>query len=170
MGIFYILMTVGVAAYANSKGRSVVGWAIIALFITPPLAIIILAFLKNLKDEEKLQQYVHQQEQLNDRIGVNEINTNRRLDNIEKKIESIEDRQKQMLGAGAPLAIDQTQAPAPQEETKIVEPEVVVPEAEAVEAVPAAQVQETAATKFCPYCGSEVNAVNKFCGNCGAKL
>ena len=47
-GLLYIFFVAAVAYFAKSKGRSPLGWALIAIFISPLIAGIILFFLKNL--------------------------------------------------------------------------------------------------------------------------
>ncbi|MDO4179614.1 MAG: zinc ribbon domain-containing protein [Phascolarctobacterium sp.] len=49
--LFYIALLVAIGYYAKSKGRSPIGWAAIAFFISPLIAGIILFFLKNLNTD-----------------------------------------------------------------------------------------------------------------------
>lgn len=50
-GLFYLILVAAVAYFAKQKGRSPLGWALIALFISPLIASIILFFLKNLNTD-----------------------------------------------------------------------------------------------------------------------
>lgn len=177
-GIFYLACVAGIAYYADTKGRSPIVWGLLAVFFSPLIILIILAFMKNLKNEQNLQQVLNQQEQLNDRISVNEINNNRRFDNIEKDVKKLEGKAEQGLETAAPVAIAGAAAEAEpakeQEQAEVVEAEVVepaeLPKAEVVEPeAPVAPVVDAEASK-CPYCDSKIPAGSKFCGNCGAKL
>jgi hypothetical protein len=52
-GVWYIALSVGfVAAVANGKGRSFVGWGLLALFVTPLLALLALAALPSVPVRE----------------------------------------------------------------------------------------------------------------------
>lgn len=183
-GIFYFACVAGIAYYADSKGRKPIVWGLVAVLTTPLLALIILAFLKNLKNEQNLQQVLNQQEQINDRISVNEINNNRRFENIEKDVKMLEGKDDAGLETAAPIALGgAAEAVASESKPEVVEAEVVEPaeeaKVEAAEAVSQADNTEvethvapvvTAEAGKCPYCDSEVPAGSKFCGNCGAKL
>lgn len=50
-GLFYLILVAAVAYFAKQKGRSPLGWALIALFISPLIASVILFFLKNLNTD-----------------------------------------------------------------------------------------------------------------------
>ena len=168
--VVYLACVAGVAYYADSKGRSPIVWGLVAVLTTPLLAVIILAFLKNLKNEQNLQQVLNQQEQINDRISVNEINNNRRFENIENDVKQLEDKQGQGVEAAASLALGSAAEAVQQEEKS--EPavdEVAEPAPQAEAEAPVASAVASAVSK-CPYCDGEVPAGSKFCGNCGAKL
>lgn len=50
--LFYLVLVAAVGYYAKSKGRSPLGWGLIAIFISPLIASIILFFLKNLNTDK----------------------------------------------------------------------------------------------------------------------
>lgn len=185
--LFYLACVAGIAYYADTKGRSPIVWGLLAVFFSPLIILIILAFMKNLKNEQNLQQVLNQQEQINDRISVNEINNNRRFENIEKDVKKLEDKQNANLDTAAPIALSgAAEAVVPEDKHEVLEAEVVEPskqhkpeaeepselvsqpEKSEVE-VPVAPLVAAEASK-CPYCDSEVPTGSKFCGNCGAKL
>lgn len=87
--LFVIAFSFAVGYFAQSKGRSAVGWGIASLFISPLLAGIILALLKDLSQEEKVSKVNMEHEQLKDRVSVNEIKVNQRFQNVEQQISSI---------------------------------------------------------------------------------
>lgn len=87
--LFVIAFSFAVGYFAQSKGRSAVGWGIASLFISPLLAGIILALLKDLSQEEKVSKVNMEHEQLKDRVSVNEIKVNQRFQNVEQQISGI---------------------------------------------------------------------------------
>lgn len=177
-GIFYLLLVAGVGYYADKKGRNPIGWGLAALFFSPLLVVIILAFLKNLKEEQNYQQVLNQQEQINDRISVNEINTNRRFEKIEKKVEEIDRAKSESLSvATVPAALGET-GQTSADNNQAAEETYAEKIAENKNDVSAMQneIKNVAVegaintNSKCPYCDSDVPANSKFCGNCGAKL
>lgn len=88
--LFYLGICVAVGYFAESRGRSCSFWGIGAFFISPVLAFLILLFLRDLKQDQRLQEQVMNQETLRERVALNEVKNNRRFENLEKKVDVLE--------------------------------------------------------------------------------
>ena len=97
---FWFLMCVGIGFFAKSRGRSPWGWGFAAVFISPLLAGIALALMKDMSQAQDVNKVEMEQERLKERVAINEIQVNKRFDNVEKQIESIKTENKR-LGAQA---------------------------------------------------------------------
>ena len=97
---FWFLMCVGIGFFAKSRGRSTWGWGLAAVFISPLLAGIALALMKDMSQARDVNKVEMEQERLKERVAINEIQVNKRFDNVEKQIESIKTENKR-LGAQA---------------------------------------------------------------------
>ena len=86
--IFLLLFAVGVGMFAQSKGRSPWGWGIASLIISPLLAGIILAMLKDQKQEQSINKIEMEQQQIKERIAVNEVQMNQRFQQVENRLDS----------------------------------------------------------------------------------
>lgn len=80
-------MCCGIGMFAKSKGRSAWGWGIGSMFISPLLAGIILALLKD-KTQEKSISKIDMEQQLKERIAINEVQVNQRFQQVENRLNS----------------------------------------------------------------------------------
>ena len=97
--IFLIAFAVGIGMFAKHKGRSAWGWGIASLFISPLLAGIILALVKDLSQEQELNKVDMDHKRLNERVAVNEMQVNQRFEKVEQQISSIK-KEVGMIDAG----------------------------------------------------------------------
>ena len=86
--LFLIAFAVGIGMFAQSKGRNPWGWGIASLVISPLLAGIILAMLKDQKQEQSINKIEMEQQQLKERIAVNEVQMNQRFQQVENRLDS----------------------------------------------------------------------------------
>lgn len=138
--LVFIAFAVGIGMFAKKKGRSPWGWGIASIFISPLLAGIILALMKDISQEQEINEVDMQQQALKERVAVNEVQINQRFEKVENQLSSI----KKEVGM---LANDKS------EEKVLVAPN-----------------KPTAEVNFCPRCGSSVRADACFCTKCGAPL
>ncbi len=79
----------GIGMFAKSKGRSAWGWGIASLFISPILAGIILALMRDLSQEQAVNKVDMEQQRLKERLAVNEVQVNQRFQKVENQLTSI---------------------------------------------------------------------------------
>ena len=146
--IIDLILAYAIGRFAESKGRNFWGWAVASLFFSPLLAGLVLALMKNLKQEEELHKRSMEQEQLRDRVAVNEVQVNQRFEKVEHELSQMHDRMDKLDGGAqsADLAAAAANAALPAGSSVITAP------------------------ALCPSCHSEVRHGAKFCSNCGAPL
>lgn len=79
-----------VAYWANGRGRSPLLWGVLAFFFSPILAGVVLAMLSDKKQEEKIAQTNNESQQIKDRVAINELEMNNRINKVEERVEKIE--------------------------------------------------------------------------------
>lgn len=142
--LIFIAFAVGIGMFAKRKGRSPWGWGIASLFISPLLAGIILALMRDLSQQQGLSEVDMQQQALKERVAVNEVQINQRFEKVENQLSSIK-KEVGML-----------------ENSKSEEKVLAAPDMKPKET--------TSEVNFCPRCGSSVRADACFCTKCGASL
>ncbi|WP_293850461.1 zinc ribbon domain-containing protein [uncultured Phascolarctobacterium sp.] len=98
--LIFIVFCVAVGMFAQKKGRSALGWGLASLLISPLLAGIILALVKDLSQEEAVNKVEMEQQDVKERIAVNEVQINQRFQHVEKEISSIK-QEVGMLDSGS---------------------------------------------------------------------
>lgn len=146
--IIDLILAYAIGKFAESKGRNFWGWAAASIFFSPLLAGIVLALVKNIKQEEELHKRSMEQEQLRDRVSVNEVQVNQRFEKVEQELSQMHERMDKLDGGAQSTSLAGTTA----------------------NAVLAAGSSVTEAVLVCPNCHSEVRPGAKFCSNCGASL
>lgn len=150
--IIDLLLAYAIGKFAESKGRNFWGWGIASLFFSPIIVGIVLALVKNLKQEEELHKRSMEQEQMRDRVAVNEVQVNQRFAKVEQELSNMSER------------VDKLEGGQRHAELNVTTQEVLPAGRESAS-------QEMPDTAFiCPYCHSEVSPEAKFCSNCGAPL
>ena len=81
---FLILLgfCVAVGMFAKRKGRSGLAWGLASLFISPLLAGIILALVKDLSQDEAVNKVGLEQQDIKERMAVNEVQMNQRFQHL----------------------------------------------------------------------------------------
>lgn len=97
--IMWFGFCIAVAYWANTKGRSPILWGLLAFFISPLLAAIALALVKNKKLEANMSDLRMGQEQLRDRVAVNEKVTTQQFRQMHQELASHQ-QQNQQLSSG----------------------------------------------------------------------
>ena len=69
----------GVAYYASCRGRSWVLWGLLAVFISPLIAAIVLAILRDKSVDANIAELRMGQQQMHDRISADEQMTSQRM-------------------------------------------------------------------------------------------
>jgi hypothetical protein len=95
--IVYLAFVILVAVYASHRGRSAIGWGLIACIISPLIAAVILAIMKDLKVEQSIQQNSMDNDRMKERMAVSEATMNSRMDHIERRMDHIDG------GSGVPV-------------------------------------------------------------------
>ena len=147
MGILLWLgLCVAIGYYASSKNRSAVLWALLAFLFSPLLAGLILALLKDKSVQADISELRMNQQQMHDRMVMNERMTAARFGQMEQSLQSGQ------YGNG------QLQQAAGYQNQQYGN----------------AQLPQTAAAgmrkKFCGKCGAPLHPNDAFCQNCGAKV
>ncbi len=148
--IIDLVLAYAIGKFAESKGRNFWAWGIASIFFSPIIVGIVLALVKNLKEEEELHKRRMEQEQMRDRVAVNEVQVNQRFDKVERELSNMHERVDQLEGNKSAESLETTTS-------------VALTAGEA-----AAEAEQAA--NICPSCHSVVRPGAKFCSNCGAPL
>jgi len=90
MEIVWLLFCGLVGYWANQRGRSPVLWGVLALIISPLLAGVALAMMQDKKQEEDIVKTQMETQQLKDRVAVNEVEVNTKLQHVEERVQNLE--------------------------------------------------------------------------------
>ena len=145
--IIDLILAYAIGKFAESKGRNFWGWAVASIFFSPILVGLVLALVKNNKQEEELHKRSMEQEQLRDRVAVNEVQVNQRFEKVEHELSQMHERMDKLDGGAQSEGIAAT-----------------------TNSVLTAGSSVSDAVLVCPSCHSEVRPGARFCSNCGAPL
>lgn len=106
MSIIYLALCALVGYFAYIKGRNAFGWGILAFFISPLIAGIILACLKDIKVEEKIQEVKMEQQQLKDRVVTDEKVNEHRFESLEREIAASKNNQRALSETSNPAYLE----------------------------------------------------------------
>lgn len=123
--LFYLAFIAGTAYYAHQRGRSPLAWGLLAIFISPLIAVIILAIIKDQKVEKRLNGLDTKTDHLQREVKYNQEFNNHRAqvfqDNLQQTRQLANRVQPKTLGAaksqiqcsqcGFSLRLDQTHCP-----------------------------------------------------------
>lgn len=87
--LIFLGFCVAVGMFAQRKGRSGLAWGLASVFISPLLAGIVLALVKDLSQDEAVNKVGMEQQDIKERMAVNEVQMNQRFQHVEKEISSI---------------------------------------------------------------------------------
>ena len=65
-------------------------WGVLALIISPLLAGVVLAMMQDKKQEEDIVKAQMETQQLKDRVAVNEVEVNTKIQNVEERVHNLE--------------------------------------------------------------------------------
>lgn len=197
--IMWLVFCIGIGYYAKSKGRSAIGWGLGAFFFSPILAGLILALSKDRSQQADIAKISMEQQQIKDRVAMNEIANNKRFQQIDNSIgvlnanyppQGLPQQQQQYLNQGMQRCPNCGQY-VRQDAVKCrycganLQPVAMQACPYCKETIPAdakqcpychstlqAQRPLPAGTpmKQCPYCHETIPADATFCGFCGGKL
>lgn len=85
--VLYIIFCGLVAYFANKRGRSPILWGLFSLLISPLLAAIIIAVLKDLTAEHRIEQTSLETDRLKERVAVSEAELHSRIDKVEQRMD-----------------------------------------------------------------------------------
>lgn len=134
----------GVAYYASCRGRSWVLWGLLAVFISPLIAAIVLAILRDKSVDANIAELRMGQQQMHDRISADEQMTSQRMQQMEHALLSHEAQHAQI----AQQQTQQAQSIAQQQQAP----------------------QIASRPRFCANCGEPLEPGDTFCAQCGAKV
>lgn len=136
--LVFLGFCVAVGMFAQRKGRSGLAWGLASVFISPLLAGIILALVKDLSQDEAVNKVGMEQQDIKERMAVNEVQMNQRFQHVEKEISSIK-QEVGMLDSGS------------QAKTQMLE--------EGIRKCPHCGESIKSSAVKCRYCGSVLEAV-----------
>lgn len=85
--VLYIIFCGLVAYFANKRGRSPILWGLFSLLISPLLAAIIIAVLKDLTAEHRIERTSLETDRLKERVAVSEAELHSRMDKVEQRMD-----------------------------------------------------------------------------------
>lgn len=94
--VLYIIFCALVAYFASKRGRSPILWGLFSLLISPLLASIIIAVLKDLTAEHRIERTSLETDRLKERVAVSEAELHSRIDKVEQRMD-------RMSGSEAPV-------------------------------------------------------------------
>ena len=186
--VFWIGFSVGVGYFASTKGRNPVGWGALALLISPLIAVIILAVIKDLETEKKIEDVDKKTDNFKMEMNYNQKFNDYRAEHMDSKINAIEGATKEgytLATKENPKLLD--------EKIKCVKCGAEVSTNSKFCSSCGAEIQKEKEcskchkmipinSKFCPFCGNNTSSTKcstcgtenlsdaKFCKDCGEEL
>lgn len=90
MILVWLLFCAAVGYFADKRGRSPLLWALLACVISPLLAGVVLANMKDKKQVDEVVKTQMETQQVKERVAVSERELNAKINHVEKRVESLE--------------------------------------------------------------------------------
>ena len=127
MSIIWLVLCVGVGYYARAKGRNPWLWGLASVVLSPLIVGLVLALCKDKSQEVEMEELAREQQQIKDRVSMNEINNNKRFQEVENAVQ----------GDQEPAKVDTAEA-------NLLETAKICPQC---------QQKVAAGSRFCNQCG-----------------
>lgn len=163
--LIYLGFCIGVGVFASNKGRSGIGWSILAFLFSPLLAGVVLACLRDLKSIEDVNAVNMEHQNLKDRVVSNERLTEYRLGRVEidvDKLHNIKLGSNNQKSDGKTRLIDSGNKLCPACAEVIKET--------AIKCKHCGVMLNEISTVECPFCSEEINATETKCRHCKSEL
>ncbi len=160
---FGLVIWVGVAA--SNKGRSGIGWGILAFIFSPLLAGVAVACLKDLTVAEDVKKVQMEHQHLKDRVVLNEKITEHRLNNVENDVNKLSNNQHGATNIGSTL-----QAKLIGDGTKLCPACAETIKEAAIKCKHCGVMLSDLLTIECPFCSEIINASDRRCLHCKSDL
>lgn len=160
---FGLVIWVGVAA--SNKGRSGIGWGLLAFLFSPLLIGIILACCKDLTVDQNLTKVNMEQQLLKDRVVQNERMTEYRLGRVENDVSKLENG-----GANGGKNIASAQIKMLAEGNKLCPACAELIKEAAIKCKHCGVMLEAFKTSECPFCSEAILSTDVTCKHCKSVL
>ena len=160
--LIWLGFCVWVGFAANNKGRSGVGWAVLAFLFSPLLMGIALALVKDLKVDEEVSRVKAEQQQLKDRVVSNEKLTEHRLGRVENDVSR--------LGHATPGSIPNAGPALIGEGTRFCPACAEVIRSAAIKCKHCGVMVDSIRMKNCKFCDEGIPELAKVCSHCNSTV
>lgn len=157
--ILWLVFCIGIMIFANSKGRSAIGWGLLAFLFSPLIAGIALACSKDLTVDEDISRVKMEHQHLKDRVVSNEKLTDYRLNRVELDVNQIQNK---AIGTQSNKLLDNG--------TKLCPACAEVIKAEAIKCKHCGIMVDSIKVVECPYCFEGILATDTLCRHCNSDL
>ena len=159
--LFYVAFCAAIGYYANSKGRSVVLWVLLAVLISPVISGIILALLKDKTVERDMSELQMDHQQLRDRVATDEKVNEMKFEQMQSQITSGSPTGQALDVQGHPL-LDSEYRPCPFCKEPVKKDAILCRHCH----------QQIAGVniELCPYCKEEIPSTVTVCPHCGSTI
>jgi len=158
--IVWLGLCIWVAVAASNKGRSGIGWFILAFILSPLLAGVALAVTKDLKVDEDISRVKTEHQHLKDRVVSNEKLTDYRLNRVELDVNHIQNK---TIGNTQPTKLIDNG-------TKLCPACAGVIKDKAIKCKHCGIMVDSIKVVDCPYCFESVLATDALCRHCNSDL
>lgn len=157
-------LCIGVGVFASNKGRSGIGWFIVAFIFSPLIAGVVLACTKDLSVTEDISRVQMEQQHLKDRVVLNEKITEHRLNRVEQDVTQLSNDR---FNNGT-QSIQQTKML--DEGTKVCPACAEVIKKAAIKCKHCGTMIDQLKVVECPYCDEKITAGIQECNHCESDL
>ncbi|MDF2874729.1 MAG: hypothetical protein K0R22_1412 [Sporomusa sp.] len=157
--VLWIGFCVGIGYYAQTKGRNSVVWGLIAFIISPLIAGIILALMKDNKIVDSITEIKMDHQQLRDRVETNEKIADKKFEQLGLKTDS----SALLNNSNETLHIadsDYKTCPYCKERIK----------KNAIRCKHCQAMIDDVVPELCPFCQEDILSIDKVCTHCKAEL